>query len=395
MKNSAPRGRQRGMALVVVLFIVVVLLIVATEVLTNASYSANDALNVQIKNQTFDAAEAGLNVAQWTVDQSQSTASGTGSTGSVNGYPYNWEVVANQMHSASGAMPADPNPQQTGTVTVQPGQALLAGWASSLLGGRTVYVEEIVVPAPPTYLPNGAIICGKSAQVSHEQITDTSGKHKADVRCGSITSSGGGQIPDGNSYASGNTNAITGYDGYAHTGAPPVTFLTSGQLAAIQSSSLTQSQSGGSNYYTAGSVSSGTIGTSGAYCVAYIGGNVTLSGSGSLTNYCPTTVVMGDVNIGGNADYQALPVGTVHIMYVFGSGGSVFHGTPTTVGIIYVANSDVTINGGGHGNFTGAIITPNNVTMNGGGNSTFDYPGNQTPPPVPNPNVVPVSQWEY
>ena len=253
----------------------------------------------------------------------------------------------------------------------------------------------MVIPGPPTYLLPGAITCGKTGQISHQQITDTSGNHSADIRCGTLTSSGGGQVPDGNSYATGTSNAIVGYDHVAHIDATPPTFLTSAQLATIQSSTLHQAQSGGANYYTSGSVTGGTIGSNGANCVAYIGGSITLIGNGSLINYCATTVVMGDVNIGGNADYQALPVSLTHIIYVFGTGGTVLHGTPTTVGIFYVANSDVTINGGGHGNFTGAIYTPNNVTMNGGGNATFDYPGNQTPPPVANPNVVPESQWEY
>ena len=202
-------------------------------------------------------------------------------------------------------------------------------------------------------------------------------------------------MPDGNSYASGNSNAITGIDGIAHTESTPPTFLTAGQLASIQSNALSQAQSGPPNFYTSGSVSGGTIGSSGANCVAYIGGSITLSGNGSITNYCATTVVMGDVTISGNPTYQALPASTTHVMYVFGTGGVTLNGTPTTWGIVYAANANVTINGGGHGNFSGAILTPHNVTMNGGGNASFSYNGNQTPPPVPNPNVVPQSQWEY
>jgi len=395
MQASMHRS-QRGVALITALFLVVIVMLVAVVVLTNSSYSAGDALSVQTKNQTFDAAESGLEYAQWTIDQSPGTAGGAGGQvpSSINGYTANWEVVANDLHTG-GSTVNDPDPQQQGQIQVGAGQALLAGSASSILGGRTVYVEEIAVPAPPTYLPKGAIICGQTGQVSHQQITDTSGNHSADIRCGAVTSSGGGQTPDGNSYASGTSNAIHGYDGIAHINATPPTFLTSAQLAAIQSSTLTQAQSGGANYYTAGDVTSGNIGSSGGSCVAYIGGNITLNGNGSIMNYCATTVVMGDVTIGGNADYQALPASATHMMYVFGSNGTVLHGTPTTVGIIYVANANVTINGGGHGNFNGALYTPYNVTMNGGGNATFDYNGNQTPPPVPNPNVVPESQWEY
>ncbi len=392
---SRKRRVTRGVALVVVLFIVVLVLIVAGAVLSNSSYSASNALSVQTKNQTFNAAEAGVNIAQWNLDQnlSSGTTSWT-SGGPVDGYTYQWQIVSNQLN-LGGATISDPDPGQSGLITVPAGQALLAGKASSILGGRTVYVEQMVALAPPTYLPDGAITCGKTGQISHQQITDTSGNHHADVRCGTLVSSGGGQIPDGNSYATSTSNAITGYDHIAHINAPPPTFLTAAQLAAIQSSTLTQARSGGANYYTAGNVTGGTIGSSGANCVAYIGGNITLNGNSSLTNYCATTVVMGDVNVGGNADYQALPVGLTHMMYVFGSGGTVLHGTPTTVGIIYAANADVTINGGGHGDFNGAVITPNNVTMNGGGTASFHYDSTQTPPPIPNQYVVPLSQWDY
>jgi len=395
MTRKTNRRSERGISILVALFIVVMLLLVAIAVLSNSSYSASNVLSIQTKNQTFDAAEAGVNVAQFKLDQNTALASGTNGTGSVNGYTYTWYVWSNQLNSVASATVADPNPKISAQITVQAGQALLAGKASSILGGRTVYVEQIVVPGPPTLLVPAAITCGKTGQISHQQITDISGNHRADIRCGTITSSGGGQVPDGNSYATSGNNVIVGRDGIAHINQPPPTFLTSAQLATIQSNTLAQAQSGGANFFTSGNVTGGTIGSNGANCVAYIGGNITLNGNASLTNYCATTVVMGDVNVGGNADYQALPASLTHMIYVFGSNGTVLHGTPTTVGIFYVVNSDVTINGGGHGNFTGAIITPNNVTMNGGGNAVFDYPGNQTPPPILNPNVVPESQWEY
>jgi hypothetical protein len=392
--GTRPRYRQRrGIALVMTLFIVVMLLLVAAAVLSNTSYTADNALNVQMKNQIFNAAEAGVNVAQWNLDQNLAAPSGTSGTTTVQGYTAHWEIVANEL-TQGGTIVSDPDPQY-GSLSVPAGQALLAGWASGIMGGRTVYVEEMVQHAPPTLLPKGAIVCGGTGIIDHQHITDTSGNHSADIRCGTILASGGGQIPDGNSYAVGSVNQITGYDGQAHTNATPPTFLTPGQLSTLQNRVLTQAQSGSPNFYTSGNVTGGTIGSNGADCVAYIGGSIVLNGNGSLINYCATTVVMGDVTIGGNANYQALPPGTTHIMYVFGSNGTVLHGTPTTEGIFYVANANVTIDGGGNGNFSGAIITPNNVTMNGGGTANFSYNGTQTPPPVPNNKVIPLAQWEY
>lgn len=389
-----PRShRQRGISLIIVLFIVVMLVLVAAGVLSNSSYSANDALNVQTKNQTFNAAEAGLNVALWTLDQNLASSSSGSNT--VDGYTYDWAISANNLTGTTAMTVNDPDPNQSATITLQPGQALLVGSASAIMGGRTVYVEQVVALAPPVYLGNGAITCGKKGIISHQQITDLSGNHGADVHCGTLVSSGGGQIPDGKSIATGTINDITGYDGHAYVNQAPPTFLTAAELATIRASVLSQAQSGGSNYYTAGNLSSGTIGTSAGKCVAYIGGNITLKGSSTLINYCETTVVAGDVTVSGNATYQALPSSRTHIVYVFGSGGTTLQGTPTNAGIFYVANADVTLNGSGGGNFTGAIITPNNVTMNGGGTATFYYNSTQTPPPfIPN-TVAPLSQWDY
>ncbi len=300
------------------------------------------------------------------------------------------------MSGTTGETVSDPDPEQTAPINVPGGQALLAGWASSILGGRTVYVEAMVATAPPVLLPQGAITCGKTGLISHQQITDTSGHHGANIKCGSLVASGGGQIPDGNSYATGTTNQIIGYNGIAYTDATPPTFLTAKQLAQIQASVLSQASSGGSNYYTAGNINNTTtIGTPAGNCVAYIGGNITLNGSKAMTNYCETTVVMGNVVLSGGGSYTALPASNTHIVYVFGNGGTTVNGNSTNAGIFYVANSDVTLNGAGTGTFTGSIITPNNMTMEGGGTGAFHYNGNETPPPfIPN-SVVTLTQWDY
>src|SRR5215467_410430 len=168
-KPQSPHHAHRGMVMIIALFMVVIVLLVALAILTNASYSANDALGVQTKNQTFDAAEAGLNVAMWQIDQNNFTPAGVPTTcaAPVNGYTCTWDVVYNGLYGG-GATVTDP---VGNSITVGPRQALLAGWASSILGGRTVYVEQIVAPGPPIQLPRGAIVCGQNGVVNHQQIT--------------------------------------------------------------------------------------------------------------------------------------------------------------------------------------------------------------------------------
>jgi hypothetical protein len=386
--------------MVMVLLMILLGLVVAITVMANVMSSASSTLSVQTKDETFNAAETGVDHALYQLDANHSLT-GVGTPGTVDGYTYNWEIVKNNIGGANPQAVSEADPSVNGQVTVGANQAYIAGWASSITGGRTVYSEEIVAAAPPTTLTPGAIVAGQTAQISHEQITDISGHHSANVYGGTITSSGGGQVPDGNSYASCDTsgcNAITGYNGQAYIGYPPPTFLTASELASIQSSALTASQSGGANKYVNGNWSgAGTWGTSTAdgNCTVYINGNVTLSGNGTLTNYCDTTVVTGNWTMSGNVQYTIAPTSSVHATYILGTGGATFNGTTNTAGFIYAANGPITLNGGGNGSFTGVLYTPYTVTMNGGGNANFYYTPAQSNVQLPNPNFVAISQWEY
>lgn len=395
--SKASRG-QRGLAMILTLLLVLVALTITVAILASTANSANNTLSVQTKNQTFNAAEAGLETAVYQIDANNSISSGSTSSQSVNGYTSHWEVVKNNVGHASSTT-TEIDPVFPATITVGANQAYLAGWAQSITGGRTVYVEAIAALAPPITPTKGAIVSGQTAQVSHEQITDTSGKHSADIHAQQITSSGGGQTPDGNSYATctvGGCNAITGLDGVAHTGASPPIFLTAAQLASIQSSALAQAQSGAPNVYVSGDWSGpGTWGATGANCTVYVNGNVTLSGSGTLTNNCVTTVVTGNWTMSGSIQYTIAPASKTHATYILGSGGATFNGTTNTAGFIYAANGPITLNGGGHGSFSGVLYSPYAVTMNGGGTSSFSYDPIQSNVPFPNPDLVLVSQWEY
>ena len=397
-KKKNGSSQQRGFAMILALFFVLLALVIVGAVLASTSNSATSSLGVQTKNQTFNAAETGLYTALYNVDANKLIASGTTSTGTVDGYTYNWEVVKNNLGKPTSTTASDINPAYA-SVFVGANQAYLEGWASSITGGRTVYSEAIAVPGPPLSFTGGAVVSGQTAQISHEQITDASGKSGADIHAQQITSSGGGQTPDGNSYATcsiSGCNAITGLDGSAHINQAAATFLTAGQLAAIQSSALAAAQSGGSNVYVNGDwTGPGTWGTSSGNCTVYINGNVTLSGSGTLTNYCTTTIVTGNWTMSGSVQYTILPASTTHATYVLGTGGATFNGTTNTAGFIYAANGPVTLNGGGSGTFSGVLYSPFSVTMNGGGASNFNYDPIQSQVHPPNPNLVPIAQWEY
>ena len=395
---TRPSRHQRGLAMILTLFLIVISLSIVVAVLASTMNAANGSLSVQTKNQTFNTAETGLHAAIYQLDANNAIASGSTGTGTVNGYTYSWEVVKNQL-SGVATTANDVDTAYATPISLGANQAYIEGWASSITGGRIVYAEAIVVAGPPVAFTGGAVVSGQNAQVSHEQITDVSGKHSADVHAKQIASSGGGQTPDGNSYATCSVvgcNAITGLDGQAHTGAAPATFLTASQLSAIQSSALTASQSGGSNVYVNGHYSgSGTWGTNGSHCTVYVNGNVSLSGSGTLTNYCTTTVVTGSWTMSGSSQYVIAPASKTHATYVLGTGGVTFNGTNNTAGFFYSANGPVTLNGDGGGTFTGVLYSPYSITMNGGGNSNFNYDPTQSTVTAPNPNVVPIAQWEY
>ncbi|MBV8461100.1 MAG: hypothetical protein JOZ28_01530, partial [Candidatus Eremiobacteraeota bacterium] len=122
---------------------------------------------------------------------------------------------------------------------------------------------------------------------------------------------------------------------------------------------------------------------------------VSLSGSATLTNNCTTTVVTGNWTMSGSVQYTIAPTTKTHAVYVLGTSGATFNGTTNTAGFIYAANGPITLNGGGHGVFTGVLYSPYSITMNGGGSATFNYDPVQSNVPFPSPNVVLVSQWEY
>jgi Tfp pilus assembly protein PilX len=403
MQRKNTFSNERGIALIAALFLVVITLVVALAVLANTSISASNSLSVQTKNQAFNAAETGLDTAIYKIDTNNSIASGSTGSATVSGYTYHWEVVQNNIPNSSTTQSSDVDPAYSNppanTITTAPNQGYLAGWASSITGGRTVYVEAVVVRKQQALsVTDGAIVSGQTAQISHEPITDVSGQHNGSIYAQTITSSGGGQIPDGNSYATCNVagcNAITGRDGQAHIGAAPPSFLTASQLASIQSGTLVQAKSGGSNVYVNGDwTGSGTWGASGANCVVYINGNVTI-GSGTLTNYCSTTVVTGNFTMSGSAKYTIVPVSTSHAMFVLGTGGVTLNGTVNNAGFVYSANGPVVLNGTGTGSMTGVLYSPFNITMNGGATANFYYDPVQDQVNVPTPNVVPVAQWEY
>ena len=401
VQRRSGSAQQRGLAMIMVLFLILLALVVTLAVLANAGTSASSTLSVQTKNQTFNAAETGLDAAIYNLDANHGIADGTKDTGTVDGYTYTWEVIKNNVSGAGQFTPNEIDPAVSGTVTVGPQQAYVAGWASSITGGRTVYSEAMVHAGPPITFTPGAIVSGQTAQISHDPISDTTGNHSANIHAHQITSSGGGQIPDGNTYAVcsvNGCNAIIGQDGQAHINQPPAFFLTAAQLASVQSSALTQAQSGPPNVYVNGDwTSAGTWGTaaSNGNCTVYINGNVILNGSGMLTNYCNTVVVTGNWTMSGSAQYAIAPASAVHATYVLGTSGTVFNGTVNTAGFMYSANGPITLNGDGNGSFTGVLYSPYNVTMNGGGSANFYYNPIQSTVQYPNPNVVTVAQWEY
>ena len=74
---------QRGFAMVFTLFVTLLLLVIGLSILAVSSSSSLTTLNVERKQDSFDAAEAGLNQAIDQLDQSTGY-SATGSSGSFS-----------------------------------------------------------------------------------------------------------------------------------------------------------------------------------------------------------------------------------------------------------------------------------------------------------------------
>jgi hypothetical protein len=408
--------------MVTALFIMGLLLIVAALLLDNVKSVASSTQVLEQRNQTYDAAEAGMDATLDYFDRDPFVTSGCPSGSSGRAYTCN--IDKNNFYGTSALSVSDPINAGT-TVSVPAGDALIDSQAAGLFG-NIVHLEALV--SAPTFnnqFPTGAINAGGDvtggghmpvyADPSDSVPNDANVKANGDVT--SFTT-----IVQGDTYAVG-TDSQVGADGATHSGSAPITLPNSSYVSNFTSYTYNQAfnngtvvspsslSSGGTysgNTYignssgTSGSgnldLTSGTVTFNGG--VVFIDGNLCLSGHANVVvNGTTILVVRGQFAQAGNsASYNASSGSHVVLAALGGDASpspcsagngpysfSVSGNGNQNLGLVWTPNGSTEL--GGNGNLTGAVDAGVNAVLNGGGSGgKFTYNHNiftaPSPPPV-------------
>lgn len=399
----ATETRRRGFGTMTALFIGVLLLLVGLAVLGNAMSVSRNALAETIKANTVNAANAGLDTAMDTLDVTPTATQCA--PGTIAGYSFTCGMVGSFK---SAAVQSLVDPCTSNVVSVDKGLELVWGKSSTAGGDRPVCVEALVSPpVPEIVMPDAAVTANRNIYGGgHVPIradpTDTGHPHDADVYANGYISKFTPSV-DGRTFAVG-TDGQPGYDGKTTSGAPPIPFPSSSQIAAFQKYEQTKAQSGtqltaaqflangtrtyGGSVYIDGNVdmTQGTVTFSGE--TVYVNGSLCLSGQAKIVNSSGGVVVVaGQFAQSGNASSYQVGLNPKGVLAVLGSdatpscktGGGAYAVTfsgngNVKLGVVWTTKGSIDM--GGNGNATGMLVSGSDVVFNGGGSSgafTFDH----------------------
>lgn len=404
--KSSTLCRRRGFAMLLTLFVVMLLVFIGLLLLTDAQDAASGTLNTEQKNQSLNAAEAGLDTAIDLLDRVPTTADNTTVSGQTVtlGYRYTYTVVLNNFSGNAVRYATDTNSGTSQQVPVQPGQAFVVSTGTGLMASRSSKVEAILNKpnGGSVNFPNGAIEAGGDIDGNWNSgacaavYGSAPGVNDANIHAN-------GNIPanicfvDGQATASGTvsgkTNATKGQNG----GTPQITLPTSQMDGFVSYEKGIAQQGGPYNLYipNGGSLPSNFtcgLGAPPSGCVVFLDGSIHLSGQQSANFIGKVTVVI-------NGDLQE--TGKSSITFQLNSGsllavaGNADVGGNAYTGALLWAKGDTTLHG--NGAQQGALIAGGNVSLLGGGtNGGFYYNPGAIPPPVNVPGaVVLVAYGEY
>jgi hypothetical protein len=365
---SHHRRTQRGFAMVFSLFIVVLLLVIGLAMLSVSQYSSSETLNVQSKQASFNAAEAGISSGIDKLDSSLSyTASGN--TGSLsNGYTFTYSVINNLL--GTNPRPVT-DPVTGGSVQIPPARALIVSTGQGPNGERPTTVEAIVKDSQSTVtFPNDAIDAGLDIEGNWNHKIGVAGSspgaNDATIHANhNITATIG--FLQGTASASGTVDSLNSGPGGVNT---PQKVLPTNQLSPFVASELSLAHGGGP--YAMYIPASGSLPTSFACpsgapaygCTVFFDGPVHISGNQTYSFTGKVVLVInGDYTSTGNSGLT-FQSGT-HSLFVV-NGNADIGGNGSASALVWV-KGDTTLHG--NGNYFGAIVTGGNAIFNGGGSS--------------------------
>jgi hypothetical protein len=374
MRRTPPRSpsASRGFAMVFSLFIILLLLVVGLAMLAVSQQGSSKTRNLESKQGSFNAAEAGLNKAIDALDASLGfSAYGSGTLS--NGYTYTYSVTNNLQN---------PNPKPTsdpvtgGSVQVPGARALIVSTGQGPNGERPTTIESIVEDTQSVVtFPNDAIDAGLDIEGNWNHKIGVAGSapgaNDAKIHANhNVTATIG--FLQGTSTASGTVDSLNAGPGGINA---PQVVLPTNQLPAFVSSELAIAQGGGpyAMYIPAsGSLPASFSCPAGAPsygCTIFFDGPLHISGNSTFSFTGKVVLVInGDFTATGNSGLS-FASGSRSLFIVNGNADIGGNGT---VGALVWAKGDTTLHG--NGNYTGAIVTGGNAIFNGGGSSGgFEY----------------------
>jgi hypothetical protein len=421
----------RGFAMVTALFIMGLLLIVAALLLDNVKSVASSVQVLEQRNQTYDAAEAGLDATLDYFDRDPFVTSGCPS-GSA-GRSYTCNIDKNNFYGTSTLSVSDPINSST-SVSVPPGDALIDSQATGLFG-NVVHLEALVsAPTFTNQFPTGAINAGGNVTGGgHMPVyadPSDSVPNDANVNAnGNVTSFT--TTVQGDTYAVG-TDSQVGADGATHSGSSPITLPSSSYVSnfttytrdqafnngtVVSPSSMTGTKTFNGNVYignTSGTADSGNLDLSnGTFTfnggIVFIDGSLCLSGHASFIINGNAIVVIREqfaqagnsssFNVSNTSQSVVAVLGNdtaPHCSAAAGNYSFLVQGNGNeNLGLVWTPNGSVDL--AGNGNLTGAVDSGDNAVLSGGGSGgTFAYNHNlfasPSPPPV---NAKIISYGEF
>jgi len=366
--HTPTRSQSRGFAMAFTLCMTMLIMVLALGMLAVSQGNSLSTMNVERKQDSFDAAEAGLNTA---IDQLDGAAafSATNTTGTLsNNYTYTYTIVNNL---AGGQAVPSTDPVTGQTITVPANRALIISVGQGPNGERATTVESIVKQTGTQFnFPNDAIDAGLDIAGSwnfKSGIKGSSpGAYDANIHANHNITAGVGFL-QGNASASGTVDSLN--SGPYGTNTPQRTLPTS-QMSAFVAYWKTQSQGDSkyNEYYTAGSPlpkeydCPSDAPPSG--CVVFYDGPLTMSGSQTITfTGTVTFIVNGNYTASGQSQIS-FQSGTKSLFAVNGNADD--GGLGTMYALIW-SKGDTTLHGNGWQQ--GAVVAGGNAYLKGGGSS--------------------------
>ena len=377
MRRPARQRGARGFAIVFALFIVALLLVTGLAMLGVAQYSAANTRNIEAKQDSYNAAEAGLNQAIDRIDASRIyQASMVPGAMPTTSYSYTYTVVNNL---ANGSPTLTTYPDAGGyPIKVPANRALITSTGVGPRGERPTNLEAIVKDTQLILtFPNDAIDAG----------LDISGNWNSGVGIGVAGSSPGANdatvhanhnitatiaFLQGTASASGIIDTLNSSAGGTNTAQH---VLPTSQMAPFVADEKAVAQAGGPyalyipNGGTLPSTYTCPSGAPAEGCTVFVDGSYKMSANTVIT-------FTGRVNLVINGDYTSTGNSAIKFQSgqqsLFAINGNADIGGNGTASALIWALGNTTLHGNGFQ--LGALVSGGNVIFKGGGaNGGFKY----------------------